>query len=171
MTERMLQRSDAPALVRRLFAHGLAETLCRDATHGCRCQIIGCWDMWSFAKANIVRVSSISEHKYVTQPKDQNIMPKMCNIEDFDPDRDMIRQSLDAMANDIGMAMRDAGLADIPTYLVIPNSGSAIATLMTPLDPSDDDWAHALEIACQVIQTKLSSSKLHTRKMAWTMAN
>ena len=98
-------------------------------------------------------------------------MPQICNIEDFDPDRDMIRQSLDAMANDIGMAMRDAGLAGIPTYLVIPNSGSAIATLMTPLDPSDDDWARALEIACQVIQKKLGSSKLHTREMAWTTAN
>ena len=98
-------------------------------------------------------------------------MPQMCNIEDFDPDRDMIRQSLDAMANDIGMAMRDAGLADIPTYLVIPNSGSAIATLMTPLDPSDDDWARALEIACQVIQKKLGSTKLYTCEMAWTTAN
>jgi hypothetical protein len=62
----------------------------------------------------------VSKHKYVTQPKDENTMPQMCNIEDFDPDRDMIRQSLDAMANDIGMAMRDAGLADILTYLVIP---------------------------------------------------
>ena len=42
---------------------------------------------------------------------------------------------------------------------------------MTPLDPSDDDWARALEIACQVIQKKLGSTKFYTREMAWTTAN
>jgi hypothetical protein len=98
-------------------------------------------------------------------------MPQISNIEDFDPDREMIRQSLDAISSDIGMAMRDAGLGGIPTYVVIPNSGFAIATVMTPLDPTEEVWARIMEIACRVIQEKIGSGRLHTREMAWTMAN
>jgi hypothetical protein len=98
-------------------------------------------------------------------------MPQICNIEDFDPDREMIRQSLDAISTDIGMAMRDSGLGAIPTYVVIPNSGNAVATVMTPLDPTEEVWARIMEIACRVIQEKIGSGRLHTREMAWTMAN
>jgi hypothetical protein len=98
-------------------------------------------------------------------------MTQICNIEDFDPNRDLIRQSLDTIANDVRTAMRDAGLGAIPTYIVIPNSGDALATVMTPLDPSDLDWARVMEIACGVIQEKIGSGKLQTRGMAWTMAN
>jgi hypothetical protein len=39
-------------------------------------------------------------------------MPQICNVEDFNPDREMIRQSLDAISADIGMAMRNAGLGN-----------------------------------------------------------
>jgi hypothetical protein len=98
-------------------------------------------------------------------------MPQICNIEDFDPDREMIRQSLDAISSDIGMAMRDAGLGGTPTYIVVPNSGSAVVTVMTPLDPTDEDWARIMEIACRVIQEKIGSGRLKTREMAWAMAN
>jgi hypothetical protein len=98
-------------------------------------------------------------------------MPQICSIEDCDPDREMIRQSLDAISADIGVAMRDAGLGAIPTYVVIPNSGNAVATVMTPLDPTEEIWARIMEIACRVIQEKIGSGRLHTRDMAWTMAN
>jgi hypothetical protein len=98
-------------------------------------------------------------------------MIQICNIDNFDPNRDLIRQSLDTIANDVRMAMRDAGLGAIPTYIVIPNSGDALATVMTPLDPSDDDWARVMEIACSVIQETIGSGKLQTRGMVWTMAN
>ena len=99
-------------------------------------------------------------------------MPQICTIEDSDPNRDLIRQSLDTIANDVRMAMRDAGLGSIPTYIVIPNSGDAIATVMTPLDDvSDDVWALVMEIACRVIQEKIGGGKLRTHEMAWTMAN
>ena len=62
--------------------------------------------------------------------------------DDIDARREMIRQSLDAIANDVGMALRDAGLR-FPVYLTVPNGGDALATFATPLDPSDDDWATA----------------------------
>jgi hypothetical protein len=98
-------------------------------------------------------------------------MPQICNVEDFNPDREMIRQSLDTISADIGMAMRDAGLGAIPTFVVVPNSGTALVTVMTPLDPSEAEWDRVMEIACQVIQAKLGTERLHTRGMAWTMAN
>jgi hypothetical protein len=49
--------------------------------------------------------------------------------------------------------VRDAGLVNIPMYITVPNSGDAIVTLATPLDPSDDDWPRVLEIACVVIRS------------------
>ena len=60
----------------------------------------------------------------------------------LDTQRDIIRQSLDAITNDIGMAMRDVGLT-FPLYITVRNSGDALVTMMTPLDPSDEEWQHA----------------------------
>jgi hypothetical protein len=91
-------------------------------------------------------------------------MPQIC-------DRAIIRQSLEAISADTGTAMRDAGLSAIPVYVVIPNSGTALVTVMTPLDPADADWDRVMENACQVIQAKLGTDRLHTRGMAWTTAN
>ena len=50
--------------------------------------------------------------------------------------RETIRESLDAIANDIGMAMRDVGLR-FPVYITVRASGDSLATIATPLDPSD----------------------------------
>jgi hypothetical protein len=83
----------------------------------------------------------------------------------------MIRHSLDAISANIGMAIRDAGLGTIPTYIVVPHSGNAVAMVMTPLDPLEADWDRVMEIACQVIQARRGIERLHTREMAWTMAN
>ena len=55
----------------------------------------------------------------------------------LDTQRDIIRQSLDAIVNDIGMAMRDVGLT-FPVYMTVRNSGDALVTIATTLDPSDD---------------------------------
>ena len=48
----------------------------------------------------------------------------------LDAQRDIIRQSLDAIANDIGMAMRDVGLT-FPVYITVRNSGDALVTIAT----------------------------------------
>ena len=42
----------------------------------------------------------------------------------LDAQRDIIRQSLDQITNDIGMAMRDVGLT-FPVYITVRNSGDA----------------------------------------------
>ena len=67
----------------------------------------------------------------------------------LDAQRDIIRQSLDAIANDIGMAMRDVGLT-FPVYITVRNSGDALVTIATPLDPSDADWQQASAIVCRI---------------------
>ena len=58
----------------------------------------------------------------------------------LDAQRDIIRQSLNEIANDIGMAMRDVGLT-FPLYMTVRNSGDALVTIATTLDPSDDRLA------------------------------
>ena len=55
----------------------------------------------------------------------------------LDAHRDIIRQSINEIANDIGMAMRDVGLT-FPLYITVRNSGDSLVTIATPLDPSDD---------------------------------
>ena len=49
----------------------------------------------------------------------------------LDTQRNIIRQSLDAIANDIGMAMRDVGLT-FPVYITVRNSGDALVTIASP---------------------------------------
>ena len=45
----------------------------------------------------------------------------------LDAQRDIIRQSLDTIINDIGVAMRDVGLT-FPVYMTVRNSGDALVT-------------------------------------------
>jgi hypothetical protein len=87
-----------------------------------------------------------------------------------DAQRETIRKSLKEITNDIGMALRDAGLM-FPIYLVVPNSGDAIVSVVTSLDPSDDDWSRAMEIVCSVIQEKIGSGKLHGRALTCAAIN
>ena len=76
------------------------------------------------------------------------IDPQTESDDRLDAQRDIIRQSLDAIANDIGMAMRDVGLT-FPVYMTVRNSGDALVTIATTLDPSDADWQQASEIVCR----------------------
>ena len=62
----------------------------------------------------------------------------------LDAQRDIIKQSLDAITNDIGMAMRDVGLT-FPLYITVRNSGDALVTIATSLDPSDEEWQAGIE--------------------------
>ena len=50
--------------------------------------------------------------------------------DELDAQRDIIRQSLNGIANDIGMAMRDVGLT-FPLYITVRNSGDALVTIAT----------------------------------------
>ena len=72
----------------------------------------------------------------------------------LDAQRDIIRQSLDQIANDIGMAMRDVGLS-FPLYITVRNSGDALVTIATPSDPSDADWQSARKIVFRTLSGRL----------------
>jgi hypothetical protein len=77
----------------------------------------------------------------------------------LDAQRDVIRHSLDAIANEIGMSLRDVGLA-FPVFITVRNSGDTLVTIATPLDPSDADWQHASGIVCQIIEKRVGCSRL-----------
>jgi hypothetical protein len=82
----------------------------------------------------------------------------------------IIQQSLDEIAAEIGTAMRDAHL-DFPVGLTTPSSGFALATIVTTLDPSDDDWSSATAIVRQIVSRKLGGLRLRSRHLPCVMAN
>ena len=88
----------------------------------------------------------------------------------LDAQRDIIRQSLDVITNDIGMAMRDVGLT-FPLYITVRNSGDALVTIATTLDPSDDDWRRAREIVCRTLEERVGCDRLGGRELACAIAN
>jgi hypothetical protein len=84
--------------------------------------------------------------------------------------RDIIRQSLNEIADDIGMAMRDVGLT-FPIYMAVRNSGDALVTIATTLDPSDAAWAQASEIVCRVIEETVGCGRLRGQTLPCAIAN
>jgi hypothetical protein len=88
----------------------------------------------------------------------------------LDVQRDIIRQSLDAIINEIGMAMRDVGLT-FPVYITVRNSGDALVTTATSLDPSDEQWHHAREIVCRTLEERIGCGRLQGRELACGIAN
>ena len=88
----------------------------------------------------------------------------------LDAQRDIIRQSLNEIANDIGMAMRDVGL-NFPVYMTVRNSGDALVTIATPLDPSDTDWQQASAIVCRTLEERVGCGRLRGQELACAIAN
>ena len=88
----------------------------------------------------------------------------------LDAQRDIIRQSINEIANDIGMKMRDVGLT-FPLYITVRNSGGALVTIATPLDPSDTDWQRAREIVCRILEERVGCGRLGGRELACAIAN
>jgi hypothetical protein len=84
--------------------------------------------------------------------------------------RGIIRHSLHEIVNDIGMAMRDAGL-HFPVFMTVRDSGDSLATIATPLDPSDDDWSRASEIVCEIMRKKIGGGRLRGRELLCAVAN
>ena len=89
---------------------------------------------------------------------------------DLDAQREIIRHSLPEIVNDIGMAMRDAGL-HFPVFMTVRDSGDSLATIATPIDPSDDDWQQASEIVCQIMGRKFGGGRLRSRELVCAVAN
>ena len=97
-------------------------------------------------------------------------MPQLIEPTTPDAQREMIRQSLDEIAAEVGTALRDARL-DFPVYLTVPNSGESLATMACPLDPSDSDWSHASAIVCRIIGQRLGDIRLRGRALHCAVAN
>ena len=91
-------------------------------------------------------------------------------IDDLDTQRERIRASLDAIVNEVGMAMRDEGL-NFPLYVTVPTQGHAVATIATPLDPSDSDWRRASEIFCRVTERTTGCERLRGKELVCAIAN
>ena len=84
--------------------------------------------------------------------------------------RRIIRQSLSEIANDVGMMLRDAGLT-CPVFLTVPNSGNSLATVATSIDPPDEDWSRVIAIVSQIVEERVGTGKLGSRKLRCAMAN
>lgn len=84
--------------------------------------------------------------------------------------RELIRQSLNEIAADISKGLRDATLS-YPVYICVPSSGYAIVSMMTPLDPSDQDWCRIGDIIREIISERLDGIKLRSNELSCTMVN
>jgi hypothetical protein len=85
-------------------------------------------------------------------------------------ERDIIRPILDDIAQEVGNKLRELGLS-FPIFLTVPRTGTAIATMATPLDPQDDLWLQAVAIASEIVSKRLSGIKLRSREVVCAMAN
>ena len=88
----------------------------------------------------------------------------------LDAQRATLTKSIDDIADEIGMALRDANLR-FPVYITVPSSGDSLVSIATPLDPSDDNWERATAIACEVIGRRLGVENLHSRPMICAIAD
>jgi hypothetical protein len=89
---------------------------------------------------------------------------------DLDAQREIIRSNITEIAADIGMAMRDASL-HFPVFMTVRDTGDSLATIATPLDPSDDDWERASEIVREIMGKKIGGGRLRSRKLLCVVAN
>ena len=97
-------------------------------------------------------------------------MPQLIEPTTPDAQREIIRQSIDELATEVGAALREAHL-DFPVFLTVPNSGQSFATIATPLDPSYGDWSHASAIVCRIIGQRLGDVRLRGRPLHCAVAN
>ena len=98
---------------------------------------------------------------------DQDDMPFVDRI---DAQREIIRQSLDEIAAEVGIALGEAGLT-YSVYMTVPSSGTSLATVATPLDPSVEDWSKVMAVVCRIIENRLGSGELRGRELPCAMAN
>jgi hypothetical protein len=89
-------------------------------------------------------------------------------LDRLDTQREILTQSLNEVASDIGMALRDVGL-NFPLFITVRQEGDALATIATPHDPSDEDWQAAVAIVCRIISGKTECGKLRGRQLACVM--
>jgi hypothetical protein len=95
---------------------------------------------------------------------------ELTDDDELETQKSIIQQSLDEIASELGLAMRDANL-DYPVGLTVPISGAALITMVTPDDPSDDEWSHITAIVRQIVAKRLGGIRLRSRPLKCAMAN
>ena len=89
---------------------------------------------------------------------------------DLDRQRVILRGSINQIAAEVEVALRNAGIG-FPVYIAVRDTGDSLATIATPTDPTDEDWKHASAIACKVIGNWVGSDRLRGRELACAIAN
>jgi hypothetical protein len=89
---------------------------------------------------------------------------------DLDRQRVILRASINQIAAEVEVALRDAGIG-FPVYISVRDSGDSLATIATPTDPTDEDWRHASAVTCKVIGDWVGSDRLRGRELACAIAN
>jgi hypothetical protein len=84
--------------------------------------------------------------------------------------RAVIRLALDEIGTETNIALRESGLS-FPVGLAIPSSGNAFIMMVTPLDPSESDWAQATAIVRHIVSSKLGGIRLRSRPLPCAMVN
>jgi hypothetical protein len=116
---------------------------------------------------------ALDDDKY-SNIKEENTMPQIVEPTSIDDEpeaqRTVIRLALDGIAIEVGAALRDARL-DFPVGLTVPSSGYALATMVTPVDPGEDDWFRATAIVRRIVSSKLGGIRLRSQPLPCTMVN
>jgi hypothetical protein len=99
-------------------------------------------------------------------------MPQVVEHEPNEPDaqRAIIRLALDEIGTETNTALRESGLC-FPVGFAIPSSGNAFIMMVTPLDPSESDWAQATAIVRHIVSSKLDGIRLRSRPLPCTVVN
>jgi hypothetical protein len=97
-------------------------------------------------------------------------MPQLIEPTTPEAQREVIRQSLNEIAAEVAISLRNASL-DFPVFLTVPNSGDSLATMACPIDPSEEDWSHASAIVCRIIGQRLGDARLRGRSLHCAVAN
>jgi hypothetical protein len=84
--------------------------------------------------------------------------------------REVLRQHLDDIAITVERRLREAGLND-SVYLVIPNSGEALAIVGTNGDPPDEEWSRIADNIQQILSDYLDGIALCGQNLTFATAN
>jgi hypothetical protein len=88
----------------------------------------------------------------------------------IDGEREIIRQALDDIAQEVGNKLREAAL-NFPVFLTVPRSGNAIVTMATPADPQTDIWLKVVQIVSEIVSERLGSMVLQSRELPCAMVS
>jgi hypothetical protein len=111
----------------------------------------------------------LSELNTSTSTED-NTVPQLVEPTEPEAQRKVIRLALDEIIAEVGVALRDAQL-DFPVYVAICGSEESLATIATPLDPTDTQWTKAKAIVCRIIGARLGDVRLRGRPLHCAVAN